>query len=121
VTSWNSDIQNLWVRAWPGKPDSNEKDRKRPMSPEEKTGIVLNVAPIARAFKANVLQPLKSLTQAIDDRSKNIRQNLRQKPKCLSRYISDGLYTSSPFVHRSSAFGWSATRPSTLHSEPPQK
>ncbi|CAI8723441.1 hypothetical protein EMIT043CA1_160046 [Pseudomonas brassicacearum] len=27
----------------------------------------------------------------------------------------DGLYTSSPFVHRSSAFGWSATPPLTLH------
>ncbi|CAI8909659.1 hypothetical protein EMIT0P260_50105 [Pseudomonas sp. IT-P260] len=42
-----------------------------------------------------------------------------EKLNRLSPLLSNGLYTSSPFVHRSSAFGWSATRPSTLHSEPP--
>jgi len=53
-------------RARPGRPDGDEKDHKRPTSPEEKNWIVLNVESIARAFKANVLHPLMSLTRSID-------------------------------------------------------
>ncbi|CAI8886653.1 hypothetical protein EMIT0P44_350039 [Pseudomonas sp. IT-P44] len=39
VTSWNSDMKYLWVHPYAVKPDRNEKDRKRPTSPEEKTGL----------------------------------------------------------------------------------
>ncbi|MFM9487731.1 MULTISPECIES: hypothetical protein [Pseudomonas] len=111
-------MKYLWITL-AGKTGTNEKDRKRPMSPE-KNWIVLNVEPIASAFKVNVLHRAKPLPTPFDYRSRNNRKNLPEMLIRLSPAIADGLYTSSPFVHRSSAFGWSATRPSTLHSEPPQ-
>ncbi|UZE14015.1 MULTISPECIES: hypothetical protein [Pseudomonas] len=59
-------MKYLWVRTLHGQTDRSEKGRKRLTSPEEKNWIVLNVEPIARAFKANVLHPSKSLTMPID-------------------------------------------------------
>ncbi|MDN3223532.1 hypothetical protein [Pseudomonas nunensis] len=50
-------MKYLWVRTLHGQTDRSEKGRKRLTSPEEKNWIVLNVEPIARAFKANVLHP----------------------------------------------------------------
>ncbi|CAI8862064.1 hypothetical protein [Pseudomonas sp. IT-P291] len=58
-------MKYLWITL-AGKTGTNEKDRKRPMSPEEKNWIVLNVEPIASAFKANVLHPVKPATRSID-------------------------------------------------------
>ncbi|CAI8952734.1 conserved hypothetical protein [Pseudomonas sp. IT-P258] len=100
----------------------NRHERERPQTTDvaRKNWIVLNVEPIASAFKANVLHRAKPLPTPFDYRSRNNRKNLPEMLIRLSPAIADGLYTSSPFVHRSSAFGWSATRPSTLHSEPPQ-
>ncbi|WP_309677639.1 hypothetical protein, partial [Pseudomonas sp.] len=70
VTSWNSDMKYLSVfeagvapvranRAATGK---TANDRCRP----RKNWIVLNVEPIALAFKANVLHRVKPLTMPID-------------------------------------------------------
>ncbi|MFD2883274.1 hypothetical protein ACFS4T_12085 [Pseudomonas lini] len=42
------------------------------MSPEEKNWIVLNVEPIAIAFKANVLHQVEPLTTSLNQRSKKI-------------------------------------------------
>jgi hypothetical protein len=48
---------------------SNRQQRERPQTTHVARGknwIVLNVVPIARAFKANVLHPLKSLMPTFD-------------------------------------------------------
>ena len=73
--------------------------------------IAIEVVANVTGFKAIVLP-------AIWDRRCNktngqqINRKLAAKAQSPVAARSDGLYTSSPFVHRSSAFGWSATRPS---------
>ncbi|WP_223454265.1 MULTISPECIES: hypothetical protein [unclassified Pseudomonas] len=58
-------MKYLWITL-AGKTGTNEKDRKRPTVARRKNWIVLNVEPIASAFKANVLHHAKPLPTPFD-------------------------------------------------------
>ena len=74
--------------------------------------IAVEVVSNVTGFKAVVLH---DLSRQCGNKTNGQQINRKHGRKAVSvvALSRDGLYTSSPFVHRSSAFGWSATRPPT--------
>jgi hypothetical protein len=73
--------------------------------------IAIEVVANVMGFKAIVLH---ALTDQCCNKTNGRQINRKLGRNAVSAVAlgGDGLYTSSPFVHRSSAFGWSAKRPS---------